>query len=228
MPALPTMPYFVYLDTCSVLDLLDPNQPRHAQAKDLLKLFQSYRGTGLLQLRASSWAAAEAHGIVYREELQQVTIPSNSYRGSRIRDTIPPRRAQLQAADQRIEPFLQILQTTTNFQLLPELGSNSVELWDLVAQLARKAALWPADSIHLALALQSGCSMLISDDGDLLDKIECCQRTLIQPYRRTEFSEIRLPLFRAHGIDQRDSIIPHRRHSNREPAIQALYALGFV
>lgn len=232
MPASPTEPYLVYLDASTVLDLLDPNQDRYVQAQVLLQLFQSYRGTGLLQLRASNWAAAEAHGIVYKEELNQphvrTTISRDSYRRGEIRNTIPPRRAQLQAADRRVEPLLQILQTTTDFQLLPDPGSDSEELWELVAHLARKAAIWPADSVHLALALQSGCSMLISDDGDLLDKIECCQRTLIQPYRRTAFSEIRLPIFRGHGIEQRASIVPKRKHPSREPAIQVLNSLGFL
>ena len=48
-------------------------------------------------------------------------------------------------------------------------------------RFAEEAGVWAPDSIHLAIAIDSGdCTIFVTDDGDLLDKIDSCQADFIQ------------------------------------------------
>lgn len=220
-------PQLVYIDSTFLVDLSLSTEPRHQEALDVLAVFQKHQGSGLLQLRTSAWTASEAHGIFYRKALEKAGYPKPSH-SNYLRNIVPPVSAELNAATLLTNSVLANLQTTTDFAVLPQAGHDVVAFWNLATRLGHEAAIWPADSVHVALALQEGCTMLISDDNDLLDKIECCQTNLIQPYRQTEFSQISpLPAFQAHGVRQVTCNISGHTVRLHPPALQALRGLGF-
>ncbi len=234
MPRLrPVDVYQVYIDTTVLVDLADQTAGRHKQAQSLLRLFQRYqqpRRLQSLQIITSVWAAAEAHGVLYEKFLEKNGAPRPVRGGKQrsFRDTIPPIISELEAARRQLNSLLTTLQTTTSFLVLNDTNPDATQVWQLVNQIGHEAAIYPADSVHLALALKSGCSMLITDDGDFLDKIECCQETLIRPYRESEFSYIRnLRSFDICGVRQSTSIIPSRPQSTRQGAAATLDTLGF-
>jgi predicted nucleic acid-binding protein len=129
------------------------------------------------------------------------------------------------AASRDLNKVLSRFQSTTVFTLVSE-GSNLADLWRLVRLIGEKSAIWPPDSVHLAHALQSGCSMFVSDDHKLLDKIDHCRHRLIVPYRREEFSFVTLPRFKALSV-VRTPTTRSGRSAERAAALKALAAIGF-
>ncbi len=225
--------YQVYIDTQVLVDLADPDADRHRQAQALIRLFQRYqrpRQLRTLQLVTSAWAVAEAHGVLYQNALERngVAPPVRAGRVKKVRDTVPPFLTELENAGRQVDTLLSSLQATTSFALLNDATPNITQVWQLVGRIGREAAIYPADSVHLALALQTGCAMLVTDDADFLDKIECCRDTLIQPYRAREFSYFpNLPPFQFCGLRESTSIIPGRPQRSRPAAIRTLNGLGF-
>lgn len=219
----------MYLDTTALIDLADHTQPRNGDAVQLLALFQRYQTSGLLRLGTSLWAVTECHGVLYKGELTSLRVPKPTRAGKSrsLRDTVPPNAAALTAATLAKDALVQTLMTTTDFLLLPDPGRVATPMWELAMRFAAEAGIWPPDSIHVATALESGdCKVLVSDDGDLLDKVDSCQTHLIQIYRQQQFSMLAAPPpFNAYGILQTQSELPTRRV--RPSAMQALNALGF-
>lgn len=217
-----------YLDTCALLDIADATRGRHADALLLLSLFQRHQNSGLLWMGTSRWAITECHGILYENELGHLGIrgPQRRGRPSRPRDLVPPNAAALTAATQTKNNLLQTMATTTDFLLLPD-ATDATPMWQLAMRFAEEAGIYAPDSIHVATALENGdCKILVSDDNDLLDKIDSCQANLIQPYRQQQFSLLPItPPFNAYGIQRTRSRLPGRHF--RQTAIQALNALGF-
>ena len=173
---------------------------------------------------------AEAHGILYENILKRngVAPPVRGRQKRRERDTVPPLLTELESAGRQVDALVNSLIATTLFALLNDATATLTQVWQLVGRIGREAAIYPADSVHLALALQTGCGMLVTDDGDFLDKIECCQSTLIQPYRAQEFSYIaNLPPFQFCGLQESISIIPGRAGRRRPAAKPTLDRLGF-
>lgn len=217
----------VYLDTCALLDIADTARPRHADAMHLLSLFQRNQNSGLLWMGTSRWAITECHGVLYENELGRLGIRGPRRGGrSRPRDLVPPNAAALAAATQAKNNLLQMIGTTTDFLLLPD-ARDATPMWQLAMRIAEEAGIYAPDSIHVATALENGdCKILVSDDRDLLDKIDSCQGNLIQPYRQQQFSLLPVPPpFNAYGIHRTQSRLPTRHY--RLTALQALNALGF-
>lgn len=226
--------YEVYVDTNVLVRLADTSASRTEQAdvQTLLRLFQRYRQprrARRLRLLTSEWAVAEAHGVLYGKALERngVLPPVRGGNTKNVRDILPPRVIELDIASRQIDALIHTLRTTTTFSLVSDAALSEARVWQLVGRIGREAAIYPADSVHLALALQSGCSMLIADDADFLDKIEYCLNSLIHPYRRHEFSHIsNLPPFTACGVWKLRSYLsepPQRRDS----ATQILDRLGY-
>jgi hypothetical protein len=221
------VPGRVYLDNTALVDVADPTERRYAAAQQFLQVFQRHRHTGLLQLITSTWTMTECHGILYGKELSRrgITIPGRA--GINPRNYLPPDRPSLNAAHRQVVALLQTLQTTTDFQLWPDQSRDAVPTYQLAMQIGREAGIWPTDSMHLALALESDCTMLVTDDRDFLDKIDCCHASLIQPYRRQQFSQLQSPPpFQAHGLIPTTCRIPGQGR-RRPSAMQALITLGF-
>jgi predicted nucleic acid-binding protein len=222
---LPTNECRAYLDNTVLIDLLDPNRSRHSHAKQFLQLFQRHRNSGQLSLVTSTWALTECQGVLYENELTNrgVRIPPSV----RPRNLLPPDRPSLNTANQQVVKLLQTFQTTTRFFLLPDSTRDTLPTWQLTQEIGKVAGIWPTDSIHLAFALENDCTILVTDDKDLLDKIECCQSSLIRPYRRKQFSQLNIiPPFTAYGLMPTRCRIPGRS-SLRASAMQTLNALGF-
>jgi predicted nucleic acid-binding protein len=221
----------VYLENSALIDLADPTEQRHADAMQLLALFQRYQNSELLWLTTSLWAITECHSVLYRKALEQLGIarPMRGGRRRDLRNLLPPNQAALITATQQKETLLQTLSTTTDFRILPAASSDSSRLLQLTMRLAEEAAIWAPDSIHVAIALESGdCQIIVTDDGDLLDKIDDCQAHLIQPYRQQQFSMLPTPpSFNAYGVARTTSELPSQRGLTRLSALQALNALGF-
>jgi predicted nucleic acid-binding protein len=220
----------VYLDTCTLIDLADATRARNAEALQLLALFQRNQNSGLLKVGTSFWAITECHSVLYDLELERSRVPQPMRGGRRLnrRDTVPPDRAALAAATQTKNNLLEILRTTTDFLLLPDPGQDAIAMWQLAMRLAEEAGIYAPDSIHVATALEDrDCKILVSDDRDLLDKVDSCQIGLIQSHRQQQFSMLPAPPpFNAYGILQTQSELP--THHVRPPAMQALNTLGFL
>lgn len=229
-PSQPTEPCLVYLDCTALLDLILPIaiRPRHNAANQLLALVQRHYRTELLRLVTSIWATTECQSILYEEELKsRGVVPPKS---KKLRDIVPPNKAALSAATKKVEALKQTLFATTHdFLFLPDPSRVSMQLLQLTQELTSEAGFYPPDSIHLALALESDCSIIVTDDRNFLNKIDCCQAQLIQPYRRRRFSQLPTsPPFHAHALEPTTTKISGQRNRNRLPALQALNALGFV
>ena len=227
-PQPPIEPCLVYLDTCALVDIADVARVRHGDAIQLLSLFQRHQHNGVLWLATSRWAITECHGVLYDTELQRSRIrpPRRGGRPRPLRDIVPPNATALAAATQTKNNLLQILTSTTDFLLLPD-AVDATPMWQLTMRIAEEAGIYAPDSIHVATALENGdCKILVSDDQDLLDKIDSCQASLIQPYRQQQFSMLpAAPPFNAYGIQRSRSNLPG--HHRRLTAEQALNALGF-
>ena len=228
----PTELCMVYLDTCALVDMADNTRPRHADAIQLLNLFQRYQNSSILWLSTSLWSITECHSILYDEALRRRGVqPPPHRRGSRNRRYIlPPNQDALADATREKNELLQTFQTTTDFMLLPDPGKDASSLLNLTMRFAEEAGVWAPDSIHLAIALDSGdCTIFVTDDGDLLDKLDSCQADLIQPYRQDQFSLLpALPPFNGNGINETVRQLPSQAGTIRPSTIQALNALGFI
>jgi len=143
---------------------------------------------------------------------------------NKCRDIIPPESQHLRNAQKSIEAVLIYLKGKTLFQPLSEVEPG---FFELVNQLSTEHAIWPADSVHLAFALSEGCSLMISDDGDLCDKIECAS-SFIQSYQTKAFSQVSLPPFRAAGLKTLRSQLPKYSSTERETAFDVLKNLGLT
>lgn len=230
-PTVPTTttqpnPYNVYLDNSALVDLIDTTGPRYAVAQQLLALFNQYKNHGL-KVATSFWAITECHSVLYRNELTRLGVPQ-PMRGNRrldLRNTIPPVQAALAVATQQKNALLQTLVNDTNLTLLPDADRNALPILQLSTLLAEEAAIFAPDSVHVAIALESGdCQMFITDDHDLLDKLDLCQQTVIQPYRQQQYSQLPTPPpFDSYGL------VPTTNHAgaNRPSALQVLNTLGF-
>lgn len=231
-PPQPAEPCMVYLDTCALVDIADANRPRNANALQLLSLFQQYQGSGILKLATSLWSITECHSILYEEALRRRGVQPPQYRrgpGAR-RNILPPDQAALADATLEKNALLHIFQTTTDFILLPDIRKDATSIFNLTMRFAEEVGVWAPDSIHLAIALDSGdCTVFVTDDRDLLDKLDSCQADFIQPYRQQQFSMLPLPLpFNGCGIDTTVSRLPGQQGRRRPSALQSLNALGFV
>jgi len=220
-------PYQIYFDTCALLDLADSKRARHKQAQKVLRLLQKYKPTGELNLLTSAWAIAEAQGVLYGDKLTRngITHP----RRKNVRNIIPPVVTELTSAKGEIDTLLLTLQRSVNFTLWTPTPADSAHFWSLVIELGHEAAIWPNDSIHLASALLSGCSMFVTDDADFLDKVDYCNPSFITPFRNKEFSHVlaTLPQFQCHGIEFSNRMLASGRSNQRRHVKQELGALGF-
>jgi len=167
--------------------------------------------------------------VLYEGELIRSGVPRPTRRGRHlnVRHTVPPDPAALLAATRTKDALLKTLATSTDFLLLPDSRGDASPMWQLAMMFAEQAGIYAPDSIHVATALEHGdCKILVSDDRDLLDKVDSCHPHLIQVYRRQQFSLLPAPPpFAAHGIGRTRSQLPTRHF--RPSAIQALNALGF-
>lgn len=228
MAASPPPPsYQVYLDSTVLIDLAHSGQPRHAQANALLAVFRKHRNSRALQLMTSAWTVAEAQGVLYGILLKEKGV-SPPYQNIHVRNIMPPRVSELNQAKNQLDNVIKDLMVTTDFSFWRDSGSSASQIWPLVVQLGQEAAIWPADSVHLSIALYSGCSMMVSDDRDFLDKIDYCA-TLIKSFRQNEFSQLgNTPEFEACGVDQSArTISPSPANRRRLSAIQRLQKNGF-
>lgn len=233
----------VYLDNTVLVDLIDNTERRHRTAHKLLSLFQRHQNLDSFQRHqnlgsrpfitviTSEWTITEAYSHFYKKELEQSGVSLSDYRGNSkdARYVLPPDHVALAASYAKVDNLiLNTLQTTTTFQLWPG-NRDTTPIWQLHKEISRQTGIWPTDSMHLAIALDSDCSMLITDDGDLLDKIDHCQNLLIQPYLQQKFSLLpTIPTFDAHAISPSPrSKIPTQPIRVSPSAIQALNALGF-
>lgn len=219
----------VYLDTCALVDIADANRPRNANALQLLNLFQHYQGSGILWLATSLWSITECHSTLYEQALRRRGVQPPPRRRDR-RYILPPNQAALADATQETESLLQLFRTTTAFELLPDLGKNAPSIFGLTMRFAAEAGVWAPDSIHLAIALDSkDCTIFVTDDADLLDKLDSCQADFIQPHRQQQFSMLPVPPpFNGCGINTTVSTLPGQQGRRRPSALQTLNALGFV
>lgn len=225
-PPQPPEPCLAYIEASVLTDLADNTRPRNRDAVTLLALFQKYQGTGLLWLGTSLFAINECLSGLYDQELTRRAVPRP--RGGRNRRlTIPPHLPSLRAATQAKDRLVQTLSTTTDFLLLPDAGRDANPMWQLAMRLAEEAGIYAPDSVHVATAVTNGdCRMLISDDRDLLDKMDYCRANVIDNYRQQQFSMLAVPpSFNAYGVSPTVSRL--RTHRRRPPAIQALNAMGF-
>lgn len=227
MSSVPRDPYLVYLDANVLVDMADSRSIRRASAQRLLQLFQNRSNN--LHIYTSRWAIAEAHGVLYGKKLEDIGIviplPRGRVRGNR--NVFPPRSTELLSAKSDLDNLLSVFSTTTrNFTILP----GDLSTFQLVIRIGEETAVWPADSIHLAFALQSGCSMIVATDNDLLNKIDYYRTSFIVPIRQAVFSQIfaTLPPFQCHGLVQtrrnRGTTLPRQRLS----AYDELTNMGFT
>lgn len=216
--------YEIYVDTTFLIDLTNQTSKRHSEAKRLMRLFEQHtpaHSSTPIRIKTGSWAVAEAHSVLYEIKLKEKGVKKQNQH-KKLRDNLPPDTKALEDAMSELSATLGTLSSKTQFQLLQP---NS-EVLALVTTLVEKAAIWPADAIHLAQALTEGCSMLITDDIGFMDKIDYCQNNVIIPYRQDTFQDVidTMPPFDCYGLDG------HRRHVDktpRETAWQALQKANF-
>ncbi|RYX84236.1 PIN domain-containing protein [bacterium] len=223
----PNLPISIFLDTTFLLDLIVPGRGRKSAADDVVKIFNKYEGTGEFFVYTSLWNITEAHGTLYEERMGNngFTTSRNGYPNpKRLRDYIPPETLHLSDAQSDIEQMIQDLENNCLFQVLSLPRPNAFELAN---RLSVQYAIWPADSIHLAFALSEACTLFISDDGDLLDKIECAA-SFVLSYQANEFSHISAPAFNAVGLHSCRSRLASRASAPRQTALDALLNLGFT
>jgi predicted nucleic acid-binding protein len=218
--------YSVYLDNSTLVDLVDINGPRYALAQQVLALFNRYKNNGL-KVATSFWAITECHSVLYRNELARLSVqrPRRGGRRLDLRNTVPPIQAALAVATQQKNTLLQTLFNDTDFTLLPDADRNALPILQLSMLLAEEAAIFAPDSVHVAIALESGdCQIFITDDQDLLDKLDICQPNVIQPYRQRQYSQLPPPPpFDSYALVNTTCYTG----ANRSSALQALNALGF-
>lgn len=226
----PTDPCMVYLDACTLIDLADSTETRHVAATELLNLFQKYQGQGILWVCTSLWAITEFHSVIYKKVLLQNSLSNPPGRRRDPRHTLPPPTSALTDASNIKNQLLIDLQNTTDFLIIPGTNDNLAEINQLTVRFAEEAAIFAPDSFHLAIALNNGdCSIFVTSDGDVLDKIDCCQPSFIIPYRQQQFSLLSsYPSFEGYGVEEIDILIPGQVGTKRRSAKQTLNSLGFV
>jgi len=188
----PRDPYLVYLDTTTLVDWLLPTESRHPEAKALVEVFHRYQApTYQIQAWTSQWALTEAHSVLYKKALEKKL-------GIRVRDLdsrkyFPPDVACLQEASITLAKLQVDLPQVIYFRV----DRPDYEVWDITYELARQTGIYPADSLHIATAIRWGCSMLVSTDKDLLNKIIYHRTTVIEQLLRGAFRASTPPPFEA-------------------------------
>ena len=219
--------YLAYLDACTLVGMANSRDRLYLRARRLLGLFKKYHGTRRLVLVTSVWAISEAHGVLYGALLKDAGVRKPKHLNN-IRDIYPPRPAELEEAHTRIETVIQELHTDTDLLLWPVPQRGTAEIWDLSHKIGTTTGTWPPDSVHLAIALHSGCSLFVSDDKSLLNRIDYCSDTLINPYRAQEFTDSAgLPTFVGCGLERVDCRDLSIRRKRRMTALQVLHKQGF-
>ena len=215
---LPSEPYLVYLDSTFLVDLADSNERRHGDAEIVLDLFKYHQSSQLLQVRASMWTVAEAQSILYKNACIRSGMPEDPD----PRKTLPPIQSQLSASQASLLSIINTLMVETTFQFLPDTTSDSNQFWVLVNKIGRETLAFAPDCVHLAFAIEGGCSLLITDDKDFYEKITYCLVSAIEPQRNAIHSLITLPPFQVGGVQ--------RKYMNRrrvETALEILRNKGF-
>lgn len=210
----PSWPYLVYLDNTFLIDLADPTENRHQGANRAFDIFRRHVSTQLLQVRTSMWAMAEAQSVLYKSSCGAAGIVGPARGGSQssdVRYLMPPDAASMTDSSSRLAETFKMLMDDASLSILPDPGADSNSFWTLVNKLVRGGMFFPNDCVHLAFALQEGCSLILTDDYDFQEKVDYLQSSLIQPYRAQQFPYITdLPAFHACGLRNRPRQRPPR------------------
>ena len=223
-------PYLIYLDNTFLIDLADSAQKRHSEDRRLVDLFRRNAVSELLKVRTSRWALAEAHSVIYRDCARSAghTDPSpNASSRSDPRYFLPVHVQSVIKANTIVMSVLMELQEQTDFVLLPVGDISQLGFWPLVQQIVLMGVGFPADSVHLAIALEAGCSLLITDDNDLLRKVDYIADPITKPYWTANFGDSPdTPPLTACGVGVWNNVYPG--DGKRPSAIQHLNNLGFT
>lgn len=171
----------LYLDTTTVVDICweeDSEFDRHQEALQLVDLCGRHFGD--LELVASMWTRIEAQGVIYGKLLEKEKNIKweKEYRGHKRanrnpRTYFPPFEDLLKKSVEVVDAVFSSLSQECRFRelnLLADSNSNADILF-ISHQLASFTAIFPPDSLHLALAINELVDFFVVSDADFLDKI---------------------------------------------------------
>lgn len=178
MPAIPVadVPLLVYFDATVVIDYCWDKEPRHAEAIKLIEICG--RHSDKIQVHTSRWAWVETHGRIYSkllEEKDHITwqreVRGHKWEKKDPRTYFPAKAHRLQEATEILEARYGELERTCNFHT-EDPDDSYTRVMMIVNELAKQGAIYPQDSLHLAISIRLGCRLFISDDSDLLDRLK--------------------------------------------------------
>ncbi len=178
MAATPQMqsPLSIYLDASVMIDYCWENEARHTDAVRLIDLCSKYFQD--IHVYVSKWTWVETHGRIYSKLLQtkdgitwEQEIRGHKWAYKDPRTYFPVKGERLQNAVETLEEKYDVLANICNFHTEDPDDDSYARVMLIVKELAMFGAIYPQDSLHLALSLRTGCMLFVSDDSDLLDRL---------------------------------------------------------
>lgn len=164
---MPQTPLVIYLDTSTVIDFCLDTERRHGAAQRLVEICGRYPAEIILY--TSAWAWTEAHGRIYEKLLESkegVTRNDKYIKSGSIKDAnksartlFPPRYDYLNEATRILDEKYDELGSRCRFQQIDPSTTNFLS-W--AKEIARYTAIYPLDSLHLALAIEFIASFFVA------------------------------------------------------------------
>jgi len=170
----------IYLDTSVLIDYCLPTESRHGAARKFIDICSN--NTDQIAVYTSTWAWAEAHGVIYGKYLEgegigkQIQLNSSSGKkdaGKSPRTLYPPRVDLLEKATELLNLSYSVLKNQCRFsEWLPNGPESLSDVMSTARDICRHCAIYPPDSLHVAVALDLLASYFVATDRQLLDHLQ--------------------------------------------------------
>ncbi len=167
-------PIKIYLESTVLIDFSWEEEYRHEDAEKLIAICERYPTD--IEVYTSEWSWAETHGRVYSKMLErdlgitwEKEIRNHKRANKEPRTHFPPFYDKLSEVTRLLEQKEEELKKRCRFQTV--IPSELRDIFYLTRELARLTAIFPKDSIHVAIAIEKLVHFFVATDGDLLDKI---------------------------------------------------------
>lgn len=173
------IPIKLYLETTVLIDFCLETEARHRDAKQLIEICENNFPD--IEIYTSEWSWTEAHGRIYSKLLERdlsITwkkkIRNHKPANADPRKYFPPFYEKLSEVTTLLQEKEEELKSRCRFQTLFPMASNSrsnSDIFYLTRELARRTAIFPNDSVHVAFAIAELVHFFVATDEDLLDKV---------------------------------------------------------
>ena len=170
-------PIVIYLDTSTVIDFCLPSERRHGAAEKLIEICGRYPTEIIVYTSTAAWT--EAHGRIYEitlEKKEGITREklysqnrSIKHANQPSRTLFPPRLDYLNETTNLLDEKYRDLERRCRFQ---ELDPSSTGFLTWAREIAKYTAIYPFDSLHLALAIEFIASFFVATDEQLIRRVQ--------------------------------------------------------